>query len=624
MRAFIVAAATAALLAVAAPLAAQPAPAGGVQPAPAGDAPAAPVDGDPADEDPLTDVLEEGAAEQPADDGGGGWLGWARNPLAALGEWVGRGAAWMMGKVIGFVDEVTAPDVEALWLNRLYAEMVAASMWLAAFFVVGAVIQSVLAGGVAALGAVIVRVFVVAVALGIALRFVGLVLDATDALSSAMLATASDGLGQLSTTVSTALISASAGTGAPLIVITILAAVILLAGMWVWLLMIFRTAAIYILLVLLAWPAAMAVGGNRSSIRRYRSWLLGMIFLKPVVAAMLLIGSAPFAESTGGVADAGVTAAAIGAGVLASAGIAPWFLARFFDSSVVAPAAAMFQSIMPRSVGSRGPVGATRQVGRLRERFLSRSQATRSASTTTARATTAASAATAPTAALAAGSAATKLLTRPVRRLGDAADRAADSDRVMVAGAPGDVRVSRVGTRLPITTAAEHAERAGFIPPRVHDEPIDVEVVAAPRSSVPPPAAVESGVSTVGRVGDPPALPVGRSDVRAPTGRATPPPRSAGMPPAAAPTPPPRAAVDPPAAPPPVSPPPPPRRDAPPVEQDRISAARHTRTPGRGRVVSDGRRQQQPPTERPDPPEPPRRDPRRVEPPADRPRRNDR
>jgi hypothetical protein len=260
--------------------------------------------------------------------------GLATNALDSLFTNIGEAAVWAFGKVVGWVDATSSPDVTQPWFTEVYGRTYWLSAIIALIAFVWALTTGALRNGVTGMLGVIPRLLLVVLGLAVAVPLMQTLLEFTDWLSFQVGGEVSQNVRDMAGALGTVLVGGAGGAGTtvqssvPGFVLALVALIIVVGSLLVWLQLILRTAVIYLLLAAAAFPAAMSV--NRSSarpIRKIVAWMVAMAFAKPVIMLALWIGSAPFAAG----ADADVAAVLTGAGVMITAVFAPWALFRLFD-----------------------------------------------------------------------------------------------------------------------------------------------------------------------------------------------------------------------------------------------------------------------------------------------------
>jgi hypothetical protein len=266
---------------------------------------------------------------------GGIASGLATNALDSLFATIGEAAVWAFGKVLGWIDVTSSPDVRQPWFAEVYGRTYWLSATIALVAFVWALTTGALRNGVTGMLGVIPRLLLVVFGLAVAVPLVQTLLEFTDWLSLQVTGEVSQNMQHMAAALGAVLVGGAGAAGiavrsggVPGFVLAIVALIIVVGSLLVWLQLIFRTAVIYLLLAAAAFPAAMSV--NRTSVRPIRkiaAWIVAMAFAKPVIVLALWIGSAPFAAGS----QADVAAVLTGAGVMITAVFAPWALFRLFD-----------------------------------------------------------------------------------------------------------------------------------------------------------------------------------------------------------------------------------------------------------------------------------------------------
>jgi hypothetical protein len=242
------------------------------------------------------------------------------------------GAKWFLDRLQEFLTAPTRPDLSAAWWVERYDLMLALAMVVAAATLLLALIDAAAKGSPEGLGrAVFVDVPVAGLVGGTAPLFIQYLVDVADWLSGRLLqdlgadsATALGHSAQWFTTFSTA----TTGTpAAPLVAGLIAALLTILAAFVIFLELMLRANAIYLIAALIPvvyavriWPAAKTLGRKTTEV------LVAVIFTQPVVALAISMGAAA-AGALGGVGDATFKdfgTAIAGAVLLLLAALAPW------------------------------------------------------------------------------------------------------------------------------------------------------------------------------------------------------------------------------------------------------------------------------------------------------------
>jgi hypothetical protein len=241
------------------------------------------------------------------------------------------GAKWFLDRLQEFLTAPTRPDLSAGWWVGKYNQMLALAVVVAAATFLLALIDAAAKGSFEGLGrAVLADVPVAALVGGIGPLVVQYLIDVADWLSGRLL----QDLGADSATVLArsgewfaGFAVATANPAAPLVAGLIAALVTIFAAFVIFLELILRANAIYLIAALIPvvyaariWPAAKTVA------RRTTEVLIAVIFTLPVVALAVSMGGAASA-ALGGVGDTSFRefgTAIAGAVLLLLAALAPW------------------------------------------------------------------------------------------------------------------------------------------------------------------------------------------------------------------------------------------------------------------------------------------------------------
>jgi hypothetical protein len=241
------------------------------------------------------------------------------------------GAKWFLDRLQEFLTGPTRPDLSAAWWVGRYGLMLALATVVAAATLLLALIDAAAKGSPEGLArAVFADVPVAGLVGGTAPLFIQYLVDLADWLSGRLLQSFGvDSAKALahSTEWFAAFSSATGNPGAPLVAGLLTALLTILAAFLIFLELILRANAIYLIAALIPvcyavriWPAARTVG------RRTTEVLVAVIFTQPVVALAVSMGAAA-GGSLGGVGDTTFQqfGAAVGGAVfLMLAALAPW------------------------------------------------------------------------------------------------------------------------------------------------------------------------------------------------------------------------------------------------------------------------------------------------------------
>jgi hypothetical protein len=241
------------------------------------------------------------------------------------------GAKWFLDRLQEFLTAPTRPDLSASWWVEKYNQMLALAAVVAAATLLLALIDAAAKGSPEGLGrAVFADVPVAGLVGGVAPLFIQYLVDLADWLSGRLL----QDLGADSATALAhsaewfaSFSAATANPAAPLVAGLIAALVTIFAAFVIFLELMLRSNAIYLIAALIPviyairiWPAAKTVA------RRTTEVLIAVIFTLPVVSLAVSMGAAA-SGALGGVGDASFKdfgTAIAGAVLLLLAALAPW------------------------------------------------------------------------------------------------------------------------------------------------------------------------------------------------------------------------------------------------------------------------------------------------------------
>jgi type IV secretion system protein TrbL len=371
-----------------------------------------------------------------------GATGWAFDEIAeGIAKWVLGAVAFFVEGALHFLQNSARPQVEADWFAGPESPFAAvrniAAVLLLAFAFLG-ILQGLLHGEIGLMVRQVAGKLPLAViGMVVTVAAVGKLLDLTDALSAAVLATTDDQALHFLSGFGVAVTGATSGFAA-----VVLGLVAVIAALILWIELLVRASLVYLLVAIsplgfaaMLWPSA------RGVLRKTIELLVAVILSKFVIAVALSIGTAALAgageaaHGSGG-AGAGLATLLVGSVVVGLAAFAPFIVLK------LVPVA---EGAMAAHGVSRGPVRAMQSgastynsVSRLAGGGAQRSHASRasgssgtsSASGPRQTATQAGSASKAGTASagVAAGVATAGIAAAAAatRRTGAAADRAAD------------------------------------------------------------------------------------------------------------------------------------------------------------------------------------------------------
>jgi hypothetical protein len=246
--------------------------------------------------------------------------------LDQITSWVSEGATWLMGEVIAEIDKTTTPQLTTEGFLSEYAKMAQVASILAAAMFVMALMEAVAQGSWAVLGkAVFVSVPLAFVGTSIAFVLVQLMLVVTDGMSHAVTAatqehsthffkTAISDLANAGGKVGGATGEATGGpvgggvgtaagaTAVPLFVTFLAAIVGAFAAFCVWIELLFRDAAVYVVVLFMPLAAAAAISPRWAHVlRRYIEVIVTVIGSKFVIVSVVALAASLISEKGAGV-----------------------------------------------------------------------------------------------------------------------------------------------------------------------------------------------------------------------------------------------------------------------------------------------------------------------------------
>jgi len=239
--------------------------------------------------------------------------------------WAADGAVWLLGEVVELTEKTTSPDLLGKGFLRTYGRMASIATVLAALMALFAVLESLGRGD----GGMLWRVFLVnvplaAIATSAAYVVVGLLIATCDGFSATIAhSAASDthvffkgavrALAEMGGTAGAAAGTASSGAGAgtvsgaaagaaavPLFVGFIAAIVAAFAAFLVWIELLMRDAAIYVVALFMPMAIAASIWPRwTSALRRTAELLIVVVFSKFVIVAIIALAASLLAHTEG-------------------------------------------------------------------------------------------------------------------------------------------------------------------------------------------------------------------------------------------------------------------------------------------------------------------------------------
>jgi hypothetical protein len=254
--------------------------------------------------------------------------------FAALALWVAGGAKFAIESVMKVLGDTTNPDLGSSWFSGTYWRVVAIAALLTLPFLFAAAIQSLLRSDLALLlRAAFGYLPLAMLAVGIAGPLTTLLLSASDEMSSIVTAAAGRG----SPSAFAGMVLAGIGIGHSPFFGFLVAALGAIAALVLWLELVVREAAVYVIVLMLPLAfAAMVWPARRVWALRAVELLIALILAKFAIVAVVVLGGTALAH----VGVNSVGGAIAGIAMLLMATFAPWAMLRLLPFSEVAAAAA--------------------------------------------------------------------------------------------------------------------------------------------------------------------------------------------------------------------------------------------------------------------------------------------
>ncbi len=265
--------------------------------------------------------------------------------LAAILGWVASGAESALKETAKVIDDTTSPQLSSSWFSASYWRVAGIAALLTVPFLCAAAIHALVRSDLglltrAAFGYLPLSLL----AVGIASQLTMLLLAATDEMSSIVASASLHADGVFLSTTSVRAVAESVATGDPFV--TFLAAVITVAAtLTLWLELLVRNAAVYVIVLMLPlFFAAMVWPARRTLAIRAIETLIALILSKFAIVAVLSLGGAALGHST----TPGAASVLTGGTLVLLAAFTPWALLRMLPLHEVASAAAGGLSHAPK------------------------------------------------------------------------------------------------------------------------------------------------------------------------------------------------------------------------------------------------------------------------------------
>jgi hypothetical protein len=280
--------------------------------------------------------------------------------LGQITTWVSEGATWLMGEVVSEIDKTTTPQLTSEGFLSEYGRMTQVAAILAAAMFVMALLEAVVQGSWAVLGkAIFVSVPLAFVGTSIAFVLVQMLLVITDGMSHAVTVatqehsthffksaigdlskaggTAGGAAAELGQGPGTGAVGEAAGATAVPLFVTFLAAIVgAFAAFCVWIELLFRDAAVYVVVLFMPLAAAASISPRWAHVlRRYVELIVTVIGSKFVIVSVVALAATLISEK-----GASVEHIVAAAALLMVACFCPFLLFRLVLSTEAAASAA--------------------------------------------------------------------------------------------------------------------------------------------------------------------------------------------------------------------------------------------------------------------------------------------
>ncbi len=269
--------------------------------------------------------------------------------FAAVGAWVLVGARASLDETAKLIAETTSPQLQSTWFSATYWRMAGIAAVLTLPFLFAAAIQAMMRSDLALLVRAAFGYLPLALlAVSIAAPLTMLLLAASDEMS-AIVSSAAGGDGARALAKIGGTIGAVSTIDGSAFLAFLLGVFVVAAAFVLWLELMIREAAVYVVVLMLPLAfAALVWPARRVWAVRAVELLIALILAKFAIVAVLTLAAA--ALGSGGV-FAGPTAMLAGVALLTLAAFAPWALVRLLPMAEVASAAA--GSLRREAIGAR-------------------------------------------------------------------------------------------------------------------------------------------------------------------------------------------------------------------------------------------------------------------------------
>jgi len=227
----------------------------------------------------------------------------ANAALNAMAHWVASGSAWLLGQIGAALGATTKVTLSAPWFVTRFRSMEGLFAVFALPLLIVSAIQSLLQQRASILlRAALVQLPLAAILAGAAVELTSMALAATDELSSAVASSGSNELGSLTGSLASVLVQSTTTTGSPIptFITMLCAAVVAVAALVLWVELVLRAAAIYVVVLFLPLALACSIWPALASwCRRLVETLAALILSKLIVVVVLVAAVGALGDQAG-------------------------------------------------------------------------------------------------------------------------------------------------------------------------------------------------------------------------------------------------------------------------------------------------------------------------------------
>ncbi|HET9104510.1 MAG TPA: hypothetical protein VFN55_14235 [Solirubrobacteraceae bacterium] len=279
--------------------------------------------------------------------------------LAGIVGWVTKGSRAALQLTARAVGWSTRPQLQSSWFSASYWRMAAIAMLLTVPFLMAACVQAVLRSDMAMLGQAVLGYLPLAVlAIMVAAPVTALLLAASDELCTLISGAAGSAPGAALSKLVIGSSSAAMLSGSSFVALVV-GLITVAAGMTLWIELLIRSAAVYVIVLMLpvlfaalVWPARRVWAGRGVEV------LVALILAKFAIVAVLSLGASAIGQGVLG----GIRVVA-GATLVLLAAFSPWAVLRLVPLHELAAGAAAWTPHLRHPVGSALGPAADRAEG---------------------------------------------------------------------------------------------------------------------------------------------------------------------------------------------------------------------------------------------------------------------